>query len=79
MREKRSGLALWFDVEIGYYTTDKFDGLEVGQLWFDVEIGYYTTFTLNIWYNKRLWFDVEIGYYTTIDHEPRSKTRCDLM
>ena len=34
---------LWFDVEIGYYTT-QFDTF-VGRfgLWFDVEIGYYTT------------------------------------
>ena len=34
---------LWFDVEIGYYTTIYGKYYEAGELWFDVEIGYYTT------------------------------------
>ena len=35
---------LWFDVEIGYYTTDRAEMHVRIPLWFDVEIGYYTTF-----------------------------------
>ena len=34
---------LWFDVEIGYYTTVVSDYARSVELWFDVEIGYYTT------------------------------------
>ena len=34
---------LWFDVEIGYYTTTTIFATEVVQLWFDVEI------SLHIW------------------------------
>ena len=57
---------LWFDVEIGYYTTLKENPLAPGQLWFDVEIGYYTTDGLTVSMTRELWFDVEIGYYTTL-------------
>ena len=34
---------LWFDVEIGYYTTNQIYRTTCNRLWFDVEIGYYTT------------------------------------
>ena len=34
---------LWFDVEIGYYTTSGAVYCNASLLWFDVEIGYYTT------------------------------------
>ena len=35
---------MWFDVEIGYYTTEGAAHISKNVLWFDVEIGYYTTF-----------------------------------
>ena len=42
-RLDQSQYPLWFDVEIGYYTTHPDNQYHCTALWFDVEIGYYTT------------------------------------
>ena len=70
---------LWFDVEIGYYTTLHRGILSQAALWFDVEIGYYTTFAPGSYIIYKLWFDVEIGYYTTIPDRNERQECCDLM
>ena len=70
---------LWFDVEIGYYTTLKRQNVCFGTLWFDVEIGYYTTRDRFKDPDKLLWFDVEIGYYTTLSIWSYAAMCCDLM
>ena len=65
IRATRTNKGLWFDVEIGYYTTIPSTPIFNGKLWFDVEIGYYTTEVDSHRIEDTLWFDVEIGYYTT--------------
>ena len=70
---------LWFDVEIGYYTTNQIYRTTCNRLWFDVEIGYYTTRWVKYREDFALWFDVEIGYYTTERIERVLAEGCDLM
>ena len=70
---------LWFDVEIGYYTTGNLQKFTAVELWFDVEIGYYTTVCFFFGVSFQLWFDVEIGYYTTIKKKDMYVESCDLM
>ena len=70
---------MWFDVEIGYYTTAVVDICHSNELWFDVEIGYYTTTNFRAYLRSELWFDVEIGYYTTLVGLFFPSVCCDLM
>ena len=70
---------LWFDVEIGYKTTQAGEIAVTEELWFDVEIGYKTTNFLNKSSGMLLWFDVEIGYKTTLVRSVLMKLCCGLM